>query len=127
MRIVIRFFSSERIHRKLDVPENITIEELRDEFFPEIGLPYYRGPIIHHGNTIFGGRLSDYDIEDGDKIIVFDDDYKEKMLGEDKFTAIVREIKNESTHICPYGCGRQVPNEFKGCTELLQARPNYYG
>ena len=49
------------------------------------------------------------------------------MLGEDKFTAIVREIKNESTHICPYGCGRQVPNEFKGCTELLQARPNYYG
>ena len=39
----------------------------------------------------------------------------------------IREIKNESTHICPYGCGRQVPNEFKGCTELLQARPNYYG
>ena len=126
MRIFIVFHGS-GIERKLDVPENITIEELRDEFFPEIGLPYYRGPIIHHGKTIFGGRLSDYDIEDGDKIIVFDDDYKEKMLGEDKFTAIVREIKNESTHICPYGCGRQVPNEFKGCTELLQARPNYYG
>ena len=30
-------------------------------------------------------------------------------------------------HLCPYGCGRQVPNEFKGCTELLQAKPNYYG
>ena len=127
MRIVIRFFSSERIHRKLDVPENITIEELRDEFFPRIGLYHYGGPIIHNGEKIFGGRLSDYNIEDGDEIIVIDDDYKEKMLGEDKFTAIVQEIKNESTHICPYGCGRQVPNEFKGCTELLQARPNYYG
>ena len=126
MRIFIVFHGS-GIERKLDVPENITIEELRDEFFSEIGLPYYRGPIIHNGEKIFGGRLSDYDIEDGDKIIVLDDDYKEKMLGEDKFTAIVREIKNESTHICPYGCGRQVPNEFKGCTELLQARPNYYG
>ena len=126
MRIFIVFHGS-GIERKLDVPENITIEELRDEFFPRIGLSNYRGPIIHNGEEIVGGRLSDYDIEDGDKIIVFDDDYKEKMLGEDKFTAIVREIKNESTHICPYGCGRQVPNEFKGCTELLQARPNYYG
>ena len=115
MRIFIVFHGS-GIERKLDVPENITIEELRDEFFPEIGLPYYRGPIIHHGNTIFGGRLSDYDIEDGDIIFV-----PSEMRGAGG------EIENESTHICPYGCGRQVPNEFKGCTELLQARPNYYG
>lgn len=122
--IIFILFNGSGIKRKLDVPENITIEELRDE----IGLPDYRGPIIHHGKKIYGGRLSDYDIKDGDKIIVLDDDYKEKMLGKDEIIAIgVREIKNESTHICPYGCGRQVPNEFKGCTELLQARPNYYG
>ena len=63
------------------------------------------------------------------------DDYDKKILEyiekEKKIIAMrereIREIKNESTHICPYGCGRQVPNEFKGCTELLQARPNYYG
>ncbi len=132
MRIFI-VFNGSGIERKLDVPENITIEELRDEFFPRIGLSHYRGPIIINDNDdneeeIFGGRLSDYDIEDGDKIIVLDDDYKEKMLEKHEIIAIgVREIKNESTHICPYGCGRQVPNEFKGCTELLQARPNYYG
>ncbi len=116
MRIVISFFSSERIQRKLDVPENITIEELRDEFFPRIGLSHYRGPIIHNGEEIFGGRLSDYDIKDGNLIFV-----PSEMRGEGG------EIENESTHICPYGCGRQVPNEFKGCTELLQAKPNYYG
>ena len=121
--IIFILLTGSGIKRKLDVPENITIEELRDE----IGLPDYRGPIIHDGKKIYGGRLSDYNIKDGDKIIVLDDDY---MLGGDKFIAVSYgdgEIKNESTHICPYGCGRQVPNEFKGCTELLQARPNYYG
>ncbi len=120
MRIVISFFTSERIQRKLDVPENITIEELRDEFFPRIGLSNYRGPLFIIRNwkekEIFGGRLSDYDIKDGNLIFV-----PSEMRGEGG------EIENESTHICPYGCGRQVPNEFKGCTELLQARPNYYG
>ena len=64
------------------------------------------------------------------------DDYEKEILEileEGKIIALkmrereIREIKNKSTHICPYGCGRQVPNEFKGCTELLQARPNYYG
>ena len=29
-------------------------------------------------------------------------------------------------HICPYGCGRIIPDEYKGCTELLQERPNYF-
>ena len=29
-------------------------------------------------------------------------------------------------HICPYGCGRLIPNNYKGCTELLQAKPNYF-
>ena len=115
--IIFILLTGSGIKRKLDVPENITIEELRDE----IGLPDYRGPIIHHGKKIYCGRLSDYDIQDGDEIIV--DDYQHH----DTFLEQNREIKNESTHICPYGCGRQVPNEFKGCTELLQARPNYYG
>ena len=113
MRIVVGSFRRRR--RKIDVPENITIEELRDEFFPRIGLSHYRGPIIHNGVAISDGRLSDYDIKDGDLIIALGEIYAGG------------EIENESTHICPYGCGRQVPNEFKGCTELLQAKPNYYG
>ena len=29
-------------------------------------------------------------------------------------------------HICPYGCGRLIPDKYKGCTELLQAKPNYF-
>jgi hypothetical protein len=30
------------------------------------------------------------------------------------------------THICPYGCGRPIPNEFYGCTELLNVHPNWF-
>ena len=30
------------------------------------------------------------------------------------------------THICPYGCGRPIPNAFKGCRELLAAYPDYF-
>ena len=29
-------------------------------------------------------------------------------------------------HICPYGCGRYIPDEYKGCTELLAVQPNYF-
>ena len=67
--------------------------------------------------------VSEYNIKDVD-------DYKKKFIEKNKeIIAVPCKIyrENESTHICPYGCGRQVPNEFKGCTELLQARPNYYG
>ena len=30
-----------------------------------------------------------------------------------------------SKHICPYGCGRMIPNKYHGCTELLRDLPNY--
>ena len=29
-------------------------------------------------------------------------------------------------HMCPYGCERMIPFGYKGCTELLQERPNYF-
>jgi hypothetical protein len=29
-------------------------------------------------------------------------------------------------HTCPYGFGRPKPDAFKGCTELLQAFPDYF-
>ena len=33
---------------------------------------------------------------------------------------------NYGFHVCPYGCGRPIPNAFRGCTELLEAYPNYF-
>ena len=35
------------------------------------------------------------------------------------------EMAGGNFHICPYGCGRNIPDGFKGCTELLQFNPNY--
>ena len=35
-------------------------------------------------------------------------------------------MKLAGEHICPYGCGRLIPDKYKGCTELLQAKPNYF-
>ena len=32
-----------------------------------------------------------------------------------------------STHTCPYGCERQIPNKYNGCRELLEVYPNYFG
>ena len=29
-------------------------------------------------------------------------------------------------HTCPYGCGRPIPDSFRGCTELLAAFPDYF-
>ena len=29
-------------------------------------------------------------------------------------------------HKCPYGCGRLIPNTYKGCTELLKDHPDYF-
>ena len=29
-------------------------------------------------------------------------------------------------HICPYGCGREIHDNYKGCTELLKDHPNYF-
>ena len=48
-------------------------------------------------------------MHEGDKIIVM-----ERYVG-----------GGGSFHICPYGCGRNIPDCFKGCTELLEFNPNY--
>ena len=37
------------------------------------------------------------------------------------------ESLKKTTHTCPYGCGRQIPDKYNGCSELLQAEPNYFG
>lgn len=35
-------------------------------------------------------------------------------------------MENYGFHTCPYGCGRPIPVAFSGCTELLQAIPDYF-
>ncbi len=71
---------------------------------------------FYHGKVLDNGRdLSDYGIKDMD-IIEFIDSNEYRGGGE-----------GGGSHICPYGCGRQIPDGYKGCTELLQAQPNYFG
>ena len=57
-------------------------------------------------------RVCDYGIKEYDKIYY----YEGIVLG-----------GGPTTHICPYGCGRQIPDNYKGCTELLKDIPNYFG
>jgi hypothetical protein len=58
-------------------------------------------------------RVCDYGIKEYDKIY-----YEEFASGGGPLP---------TTHICPYGCGRQIPDNYKGCTELLKDIPNYFG
>ena len=105
MRIKVYSFHGKTI--ALDVPRDMKIIELKEE----IGL--------YHGNFELRLRnriLKDFEtlescgVEDDGKIFMMS-----KCAG-----------GGGSEHLCPYGCGRMIPDEFKGCTELLQARPNYF-
>ena len=72
---------------------------------------------FYHGKVLDNGRdLSDYGIKDIDIIEFIDSNEYRGGGGE-----------GGGSHICPYGCGRQIPDGYKGCTELLQAQPNYFG
>ena len=72
---------------------------------------------FYHGKVLDNGRdLSDYGIKDMDIIEFIDSNEYRGGGGE-----------GGGFHICPYGCGRQIPDGYKGCTELLQAQPNYFG
>ena len=52
--------------------------------------------------------LDYYEIKDGDVIF-----FNERVRG-------------GGGHICPYGCGRIIPDNYKGCTELLKDDPQYF-
>ena len=67
-----------------------------------------RGKIINHPK--FLNKKVNELMHEGDKIIVM-----ERYVG-----------GGGSFHICPYGCGRSIPDDFKGCTELLKCYPNYF-
>ncbi len=103
----ITITNAKNISQNLEVPNNITVRELHEKYCKAIGRNLgiyeyaFNGVILEDYN-----RLCDYDIEDGDIINYFGD---------------------SGTHLCPYGCGRQIPNEYKGCSELLKDQPNYFG
>ena len=107
---------------ELEISNDITIRELAFKYSKYIGK--YKDFKSNNIRFIFGGRnlkferkLSDYDIEDDYFIRVFEGD----IVG----GGPTRDCPGP-THVCPYGCGRQIPNDFKGCTELLKAIPNFF-
>ena len=53
-------------------------------------------------------NLSDNEVENGDIIIA------------------MKPPQEAGGHICPYGCGREIPDNYKGCTELLREHPNFF-
>ena len=116
--IIIRIKSYCKIRGifKLEVPEDIPIFKMDEKFCKTSGYPMRQHlQYLYHGEVLdYDSDLSDYGIGDGDIIGVFDDDIRGGGEG-------------DGSHICPYGCGRQIPDGYKGCTELLQAKPNYFG
>ena len=91
----------------LDISNNNTILEMKKQYAKDNYysiLFKYDGEILRDNET-----LNYYGIEEGDIIIA-----SETSRG------------GGGGHICPYGCGRFIPDNYKGCTELLKDFPNYF-
>ena len=94
----------------LDVPNNITVEELDDRYARIIGVGGHRFQYRFLDEVLkYDRNLSYYGIEHDDIIVA--NEYSRGGGGE---------------HTCPYGCGRNIPDNYKGCTELLKDFPNYF-
>ena len=107
MRIEIYNFRGQRTN--LDIPNDYTVEELNHIYTRKIG---FDGKILYlfNGEVLeYDRQLSYYDIEDYDCIRA-----NYPMGG------------GGGEHDCPYGCGRKIPDNYKGCTELLKDFPNYF-
>ena len=101
MRIIIMYGTGEK--DVLNVSTDLTIQEIKR---------LIKSP---NARFIWGGdflednlRLRDYDVEEDDIIMA----------------STIR--KGGGEHICPYGCGRKIPDGYEGCTELLKAYPDYF-
>ena len=94
---------------KLHVSEDSTFREVKEKYYSAIGdFTDVQFKLKHGVVPKDRKRLCDYDIEDDDVIIA-------------QIPA-----RGGGGHICPYGCGREIPDHYKGCTELLKDHPNYF-
>ena len=107
MRIIIReFCRSEEI--ELDVSENITVGELKEKYYRKVG-NRRNDVFLFDGQTLRDSlKLSYYNAEDLDVIVAHPSS------------------RGGGGHICPYGCGREIPDNYKGCTQLLRDYPDYF-
>ena len=93
----------------LDIPNDITVRELNHRYARIIGVGGYRFQYRFLDEVLkYDRNLSYYGIEHDDIIVA---------------NAI---IGGGGEHTCPYGCGRKIPDKYKGCTELLKDFPNYF-
>ena len=117
MRVIIREFSLREKEIILEVPNyNITIRELKEIYNRYQHNRLY--DLFQFEGQVLGNdkRLSDYDYEEGDIILA------SSCIGGGPT------LENPGpTHLCPYGCGRQIPNGYNGCTELLKEIPSFFG
>lgn len=112
MKIYLHF-RGKRSLEVVEIPNDITIEELKRECLGRNTPLFYYERLLEDND-----RISTYGIKDGDVIYVGRPKPKKLMM---------TYSDSRSTHVCPYGCGRQIPDGYKGCSELLQAEPNYFG
>ena len=104
MKIFIRDAEGRKI--ELHVSEDLTFREVKEKYYSALG-DFTSVEFLCNGEVPKDEeRLCDYDVEDDDII-----------------TAIPQ---GGGGHICPYGCGRKIPDNYKGCTELLKDHPNYF-
>ena len=116
MRIQIRYIAYRRYgnrgykrfrnieNNELEVQNDITIKDLNEKFHNKGG----SGFCYEFNRNILGfdRTLSFCEIKDGDII-----DCPEMIYVRDPY------IKETNTHICPNGCKRYIPDEYKDCDE----------
>ena len=104
MKIIAKFDSSIKI---VEVQPHKPVNTL----FPKLNIADKNIRFLFHGRT-YGiwsfETFKEIGMKDGDRIV------------------LLPLVMAGGGHICPYGCGRIIPDEYKGCTELLQERPNYF-
>ena len=94
---------------ELHVSEDLTFREVKKKYYSALG-DFTSVKFLCNGEVLKDEkRLCDYDVEDDDII-----------------TAAPLLAQGGGGHICPYGCGREIPDNYKGCTELLKDHPNYF-
>ena len=95
----------------LEVPNNITIEELKKRChitninFSDIEFAS-NGNLLENGDSLDRYLFWDKEVYYINFFGLFDLD--------------------EGKHKCPYGCGRMIPDNYKGCSELLRDYPDFF-